>query len=66
LTFFQCNNGNKNRNSMSAIQKGQQVCTPDGGGLVEEIIGEKIVVKLDNGETKTFAEEEITDDSSAG
>jgi hypothetical protein len=51
---------------MSVFQKSQQVCTPDGMGLIEEIIGEKIVVKLDNEETKTYKDEEITDESSAG
>jgi hypothetical protein len=47
---------------MSALQESQRVSTPDGKGL----IGKKIVVKLDSGETKTYQEDEITDDSSAG
>jgi hypothetical protein len=51
---------------MSALQESQRVSTPDGKGLIEEIIGKKIVVKLDSGETKTYQEDEITDDSSAG
>lgn len=46
--------------------KGQRVTSPDGPGEVLETIGDKVVVKLDNGETETFAAEDLADDSNAG
>lgn len=49
-----------------ALLKGQRITSPEGPGEVIEIIGDKVIIKLDNGETKTFVSEEITDDSSAG
>jgi hypothetical protein len=48
------------------LQKGQKVNTPDGPGLVEEVYGEKVVVKLDNGERKEYPGKDIVDDSAAG
>jgi len=48
------------------LQKGQKVITPDGPGLVEEVYGEKVVVKLENGELKEYPEKDIMDDSDAG
>ncbi|MGN6180200.1 MAG: hypothetical protein ACTHNW_13515 [Mucilaginibacter sp.] len=48
------------------LQKGQKVITPDGPGLIEEVYGEKIVVKLDNGECKEYQDGDIVDDSNAG
>jgi myosin-like protein len=50
----------------SVYPKGQKICSPEGPGEVIEIIGDKVVVKLDNGETKTFPSDDIADDSSAG
>jgi len=48
------------------FQKGQKVLTPDGQGLIEEIIGEKITVKLDSGELTTYPADKIEDDSDQG
>jgi len=48
------------------LQKGQKVVTPDGPGLVEEVYGEKVAVKLENGELKEYSEKDIMDDSDAG
>lgn len=50
----------------SNFQKGQQVLTPDGLGMVEEIIGEEITVKLETGEKKAFSDEQLEDKSDAG
>ncbi|PTR00087.1 hypothetical protein C8P68_102919 [Mucilaginibacter yixingensis] len=46
--------------------KGQRITSPDGPGEVIETIGNKVVVKLDNGKTETFSDEVVTDDSNAG
>lgn len=46
--------------------KGQRVISPKGEGEVVDAIGDKIVVKLDNGETETFASDELEDNNSAG
>lgn len=48
------------------FQKGQRVITPEGEGEVVDAIGDKIVVKLDNGHTQTFPSEKIQDNSNAG
>ena len=48
------------------LPKGQRVISPEGLGEVLETIGDKVVVKLDNGETATFPQDDLTDDSSAG
>jgi hypothetical protein len=48
------------------LLKGQRVISPGGPGEVIETIGDKVVVKLDNGETSTFPSAEVTDNSSAG
>ncbi len=45
---------------------GQRVVTPEGGGEVVDTIGDKIVVKLDNGHTQTFPADDVHDDTSAG
>ena len=45
---------------------GQRVSTPAGKGEVADTIGDKIVVKLDNGHTQTFPSDEVQDDSNAG
>jgi preprotein translocase subunit YajC len=50
----------------TSLQKGQKVLTPDGGGLIDEIIGEDVTVKLDTGATKTYNQEDVTDDSDQG
>jgi hypothetical protein len=50
----------------AALPKGQRITTPEGPGEVIEIIGDNVVVKLDNGETKTFPSDDVEDDSSAG
>jgi hypothetical protein len=49
-----------------ALPKGQRVTSPEGPGEVIELIGDKVVVKLDNGETKTFPSGELVDESSPG
>lgn len=46
--------------------KGQRVISPDGKGEVLETIGDKVVVKLDSGEIKTYLSDDIEDDSNAG
>ena len=46
--------------------KGQRVITPMGEGDVVDAIGDKIVVKLDNGHTETFPSGDLTDNNSAG
>jgi uncharacterized protein YueI len=46
--------------------KGQRVVSPDGQGEVLETIGDKVVVKLDSGEVRTYPSGDIEDDSSAG
>lgn len=48
------------------LQKGQKVSSPDGGGLVESIIGEQVTVKLNSGETKIYHADQVQDDSDAG
>ena len=45
---------------------GQRVATPEGEGEVVDTIGEKIVIKLDNGHKQTFPSDEVHDDTSAG
>lgn len=46
--------------------KGQRVISPDGKGEVIDAIGDKMVVKLDNGQTETFPADQLQDDSNAG
>ena len=46
--------------------KGQRVISPDGEGEVLDAIGDKIVVKLDAGQTETFPADQLQDDSNAG
>jgi preprotein translocase subunit YajC len=50
----------------SNLKKGQKVITPDGEGIVEEVIAEKITVKLSNGQLKTYNSDQLDDDSDAG
>ena len=45
---------------------GQRVLTPAGEGEVVDTIGNKVVVKLDNGSTETFAADDVQDNNSAG
>jgi hypothetical protein len=46
--------------------KGQRVISPEGEGEVIDAIGDKIVVKLDHGETETFPSDQLEDNNSAG
>ncbi|MDB5137177.1 MAG: hypothetical protein JWP37_3780 [Mucilaginibacter sp.] len=46
--------------------KGQRVITPDGEDEVVDAIGDNIEVKLDKGETRTFASDDLQDNNSAG
>jgi hypothetical protein len=46
--------------------QGQRVITSKGEGEVVDAIGDKIVVKLDNGSTETFVSDDIQDNNSAG
>jgi len=46
--------------------KGQRVITPEGKGEVSDVTGEEIEVKLDNGDTRSFHQDELEDDSNAG
>ena len=50
----------------SAFQKGQKVVTPDGEGLVEEILDDQVTVKLNSGEIRTFSSDQLEDDSDQG
>ena len=50
----------------TVFEKGQKVITPDGGGIIEDIQGDAIIVKLDNGELKTYGPDQLSDDSDAG
>lgn len=45
---------------------GQRVITPEGEEEVVDAVGDKIVVKLDNGHTETFTSGDIQDNNSAG
>ena len=49
------------------IQVGQKVLTPDGEGTVEQINGEMVTVKLDNGQKiKVYYANQVEDNSNAG
>lgn len=50
----------------TALLQGQRVTSPGGPGEVVETIGDKVIVKLDTGETNTYPSTEVADDSSAG
>ena len=53
-------------NNDTAYVKGQKVLTPSGEGFVEKIEGNQITVKLQTGESQTFADSDLEDDSDAG
>jgi len=46
--------------------KGQRVTSPRGEGEVVDAVGDKIEVKLDNGEMVTFPSDALEDNNSAG
>ena len=49
------------------LQVGQKVLTPDGEGTVEQINGEMVTVKLDDGQKiKAYYADQLEDNSSAG
>jgi len=48
------------------FQKGQQVKTPDGLGTILELLGDKVTVKLESGEEKSYPEEDLEDDADQG
>lgn len=48
------------------FSKGRRVITPEGEGEVMDAVGDKIVVKLDNGHTETFPASDLQDNNSAG
>lgn len=50
----------------TAFQKGQKVISPDGEGLIEEISGDEIIVRLQSGEIKTYAADDLEDDADPG
>jgi hypothetical protein len=50
----------------TAFQKGQKVLTPEGEGLVEEIVGEEVLVKLNSGGIKPFSADQLQDNSDPG
>lgn len=50
----------------SSYQNGQKVITPEGEGLITDIVGEDIKVKLTSGEEKTFHDSDLQDDADAG
>lgn len=49
-----------------AFLKGQRVIAPGGKGEVIDAIGDKIIVKMDEGQTETFPADQLQDDSNAG
>lgn len=53
---------------LTNYQKGQQIATPEGTGIITEIIGDQITVKLDSGDEKSYPAEDldITDDADQG
>jgi preprotein translocase subunit YajC len=53
-------------NMNTALQKGQKVLTPEGEGLIEDVIGDEIKVRLNSGDIKSFSAEQIEDDSDQG
>jgi len=53
-------------NNSNAYVKGQKVITPSGEGFVENVEGDQITVTLQSGETETYAEDDLEDDSDAG
>jgi preprotein translocase subunit YajC len=57
---------NKRMNNGTAYVKGQKVLTPSGEGFVEKIEGDQVTVKLQSGESQTFADADLEDDSDAG
>jgi len=46
--------------------KGQRVKSPKGEAEVVDAIGDKIEVKLNNGDIESFPSDELEDDNSAG
>ncbi|MDO3624650.1 hypothetical protein [Mucilaginibacter sp. BT774] len=49
------------------LQVGQKVLAPDGEGTVEQINGEMVTVKLDDGQKiKVYYADQLEDNSSAG
>jgi hypothetical protein len=48
------------------VLQGQRVITPDGKGEVTDATADEIVVKLDDGRSRTFCADDLTDDSNAG
>ena len=48
------------------LQTGQKVLTPDGTGLIEQINGEQVTVKLNEGESKVYHSDQLEDDAAAG
>ena len=48
------------------FQKGQKVLTPDGEGLIEEIIGDNVRVKLNSGEIKSYSPDQLEDNADQG
>jgi len=40
-------------------QKGQQISTPEGEGIITEIIGDQITVKLNSGDEKSYPAEDL-------
>lgn len=49
------------------LQVGQKVLTPDGEGTIEQINGEMVTVKLDNGQkVKVYYANQVEDNSNAG
>lgn len=50
----------------TAFKKGQKVLTPDGEGLIEEIVGDDIRVRLNSGASKSFTADQLEDNSDQG
>jgi hypothetical protein len=46
--------------------KEQKVISPGGEGFVVEVTDDQVTVKLQSGETKTYPDTELEDDSDAG
>jgi len=51
---------------MILVLKGQRITSPGGPGEVIETIGDKVIVKLDIGQTSAYPSAEVADNSNAG
>ncbi|MDB5023224.1 MAG: hypothetical protein JWP78_979 [Mucilaginibacter sp.] len=50
----------------ASFQKGQKVITPDGEGLVEDILDDEITVRLNSGIVKSYSAGQLEDNADQG